>query len=184
MSPFAAWENFYVIVGSSAGALTGLTFVVITLIPRRRPQNMEWGINAFTTPTIVHFGVTLFVAAALSAPWPTLGQPAIVMGACGLGGLGYGGIVMRRLLRQLNYRLVLEDWIWYILAPLTAYATLLVAAFVLPGAPTPALFAFAAAVLLLIFLGIRNAWDVVTYMAIDGIQQQDADSAKDPERHD
>ncbi len=30
--PLQAWENFYVIVGSSAGALTGLQFVVLTLI--------------------------------------------------------------------------------------------------------------------------------------------------------
>src|SRR5207247_3359319 len=31
-SPLQAWESFYVIVGSSAGALTGLQFVVMTLI--------------------------------------------------------------------------------------------------------------------------------------------------------
>jgi hypothetical protein len=32
MTAPAGWENFYVIVGSSAGALIGLQFVVITLI--------------------------------------------------------------------------------------------------------------------------------------------------------
>ena len=32
MTALSAWENFYVIVGSSAGALIGLQFVVITLI--------------------------------------------------------------------------------------------------------------------------------------------------------
>jgi hypothetical protein len=32
MTATAGWENFYVIVGSSAGALIGLQFVVITLI--------------------------------------------------------------------------------------------------------------------------------------------------------
>jgi len=31
-SILAHWESFYVIVGSSAAALTGLMFVVITLI--------------------------------------------------------------------------------------------------------------------------------------------------------
>ncbi len=31
MNPLAGWENFYLIVGSSAGALIGLQFVVITL---------------------------------------------------------------------------------------------------------------------------------------------------------
>src|SRR5271157_4358910 len=32
MTALAGWESFYVIVGSSAGALIGLQFVVITLI--------------------------------------------------------------------------------------------------------------------------------------------------------
>ena len=32
MTALVGWENFYVIVGSSAGALIGLQFVVITLI--------------------------------------------------------------------------------------------------------------------------------------------------------
>ena len=30
--PLQGWESFYVIVGTSAGALTGLQFVVLTLI--------------------------------------------------------------------------------------------------------------------------------------------------------
>ena len=32
VSSLAAWENFYVIVGSSAAALTGLQFVVMALV--------------------------------------------------------------------------------------------------------------------------------------------------------
>jgi len=32
MNPLGTWQNFYVIVGSSAGALIGLQFVVMTLI--------------------------------------------------------------------------------------------------------------------------------------------------------
>ena len=32
MTALAGWENFYVIVGSSAGALIGLQFVVVALI--------------------------------------------------------------------------------------------------------------------------------------------------------
>jgi len=35
MTALSGWENFYVIVGSSAGALIGLQFVVITLIANR-----------------------------------------------------------------------------------------------------------------------------------------------------
>ncbi|PYR18792.1 MAG: hypothetical protein DMF98_25350 [Acidobacteria bacterium] len=37
MSEFAEWDSFYVIVGSAAGALIGLQFVVLTLIAERPP---------------------------------------------------------------------------------------------------------------------------------------------------
>src|SRR5947209_6821558 len=70
MALLTAWDNFYVIVGSSAGALIGLTFVVITLIDRTQEwRDMDGGLAAFTTPTVVHFGTVLLVAAMLSAPW-------------------------------------------------------------------------------------------------------------------
>src|SRR5205823_8429588 len=45
VSPFAAWENFYVIVGSSAAALTGLQFVVVVLGAEARSIGPE--VSAF-----------------------------------------------------------------------------------------------------------------------------------------
>ena len=36
MSTLADWNSFYVIVGSSAGALIGLQFVILALIAERR----------------------------------------------------------------------------------------------------------------------------------------------------
>ena len=60
VSPLAAWESFYVIVGSSAAALTGLQFVVMTLIAQIRPGSSRGeSISAFGTPTVVHFGAAL-----------------------------------------------------------------------------------------------------------------------------
>ena len=38
LSPLAPWQNFYVIIGSAAAALTGLMFVVITLIMGTRAR--------------------------------------------------------------------------------------------------------------------------------------------------
>ncbi len=51
------WESFYVIVGSSAGALTGLQFVVIALVAESEAAADKREIDAFGTPTIVHFCV-------------------------------------------------------------------------------------------------------------------------------
>src|SRR5436309_1728247 len=56
MSELAEWDSFYVILGSAAGALIGLQFVVTTLIAQRpRVRGPEMA-PAFLTPTIVHFG--------------------------------------------------------------------------------------------------------------------------------
>ena len=164
MSPFAAWESFYVIVGSSAAALTGLQFVVITLGTEKRAGNSRTT-RAFGTPTVVHFCAVLLVAAILSAPWPVVFGAAVALVGCGVAGVIYVVIVISHTRRQTIYRPVLEDWLWHCVFPLIAYPTLVIAAATLPRSHTPSLFAIAAASLLLLFSGIHNAWDAVTYIA-------------------
>jgi hypothetical protein len=85
----------------------------------------------------------------------------------GLAGVVYVGIVMRRARGQTDYRPVLEDWLWHGLFPALAYLTLLVAATILPRSTTPALFAIGTATVILLFSGIHNAWDTVTYVAME-----------------
>ncbi|HXW76216.1 MAG TPA: hypothetical protein VEJ20_02280, partial [Candidatus Eremiobacteraceae bacterium] len=58
-----------------------------------------------------------------------------------------------------------EDWLWYSILPFTPYVAILGASIALPSHPSGAMFALAGALLLLIFIGIRNSWDVVTYIA-------------------
>ncbi|HUH78976.1 MAG TPA: hypothetical protein VLY83_03685, partial [Methanoregula sp.] len=83
MTDLAAWNSFYVIVGSSAGALTGLQFVVMTLIAQRSPPRAEEASPAFATPTIVHFGAVLLLSAVISAPWQEAAPVAAVWGLMG-----------------------------------------------------------------------------------------------------
>lgn len=165
--PLSGWENFYVIIGSSAAALTGLQFVVVALTAevRQRTPSTEV-ISAFSTPTIVHFCTVLLVSAILSAPWHLLSSVSLATGACGVGGVVYTAVVRLRARRQTDYKPVPEDWLWYIALPWLAYALILVAALLLVGTPTLALFMLAAAALLLLFIGIRNAWDTAIYVAI------------------
>ena len=184
MSLLSACANFYVIVGSSAGALTGLTFVVITLMPGRRLQEASWGVAAFNTPTVVHFGAALLVASILSAPWPALWQAALPLGLCGVSGIVYCVVIARRMRRQINYQLVREDWVWFVAIPLVTYAALLLMALVLPADATLALFGLGTALLLLLFMGIRNAWDLVTFIAIQGADQQESQDGQDERAED
>jgi hypothetical protein len=169
-----AWENFYVIVGSSGGALTGLQFVVMALVAESRRKGSSDTVDAFGTPTIVHFCAVLFVSAVLSSPWESLSFPSLVLGVAGAAGIGYIGVVTRRARRQTEYRPVLEDWIWHNGLPFIAYATLLCGAIALWRYQSEGLFAIAATALLLLFIGIHNAWDTVTYVAIVQMAHKDA----------
>jgi len=158
------WESFYVIVGSSAGALIGLQFVVITLIaemPLSR-SDAQAG-EAFATPSVVHFGVVLLLSAVLSAPWQGMGKVAILWGLVGHGGIVYSFIVTRRMRKQTAYKPVLEDWLFHVLLPLVAYAMLAASAYAAHSYERGVLFFVAASALLLLFIGIHNAWDAVTY---------------------
>jgi hypothetical protein len=164
-NPIAAWESFYVIVGSSGAALTGLQFVVIALTTEVRRQRSTAQFDAFGTPTVVHFCVALLISAILSAPWGELSSAAVAVGASGVFGLVYSAIVARRVSRQTAYALVFEDWLFHTALPFLAYAALLSAALTLVHHTVDALFGIGAASILLLFIGIHNAWDSVTYIA-------------------
>jgi len=168
----SVWENFYIIVGSSAGALTGLQFVVMALAAETESRTDTGEVDAFGTPTIVHFCAVLLVSAILSMPWSAISQAATVVGICGALGIGYTLIVIRRAGRTKNYKPEMEDWIWHTVLPLIAYVTLLVSAIWMPFDHAPALFGIATFALLVLFIGIHNAWDSVTYMAVKSLQKR------------
>jgi hypothetical protein len=164
LSPLATWQNFYVIIGSAAATLTGLMFVVITLIAgvRERVSLPSGGIAAFNTPNVFHFGAALWNA-------------SLLLGLFGLGAMTYIVIVVQRVpraLRQTAYQPVLEDWLWHTVFPLVSYTALVVTAMVLPGNPALALFVIGGAQVLLLFIGIHNAWDNVTYLVLELSQSE------------
>jgi len=164
MTELAGWENFYVIVGSSAGALIGLQFVVMALVASlpRAPSSAQAG-AAFATPNIVHFGAVLMLSAVLCAPWHGIRGAAIVWGLLGLNGALYAIIVARRMRTQPAYQPEFEDWLFHALLPLAAYVVLAVSAYAALVHARKALFGAGAAALLLLFAAIHNAWDSVTY---------------------
>jgi hypothetical protein len=166
----SAWENFYIITGPSGAALLGLQFVVVALI-KETPSTPAWGVGTFTSPTLVHFGSVLAVAAILSAPWPSLPSAALALGAYAVATLGYALVVVWRLSQiatrsDRTYNPVLEDWIFHAVLPVGAYALMLAAALLLPAHAPGALFTAAAVVVVLLFTGIHNAWDIATYLTL------------------
>jgi hypothetical protein len=164
MTQLNGWQNFYVIVGSSAGALIGLQFVVIALLANLpRGQGQGQGASAFATPNIVHFGTVLLVSALLSAPWQAIDTAALIWGLVGIIGTVYEVMIARRMRSQTVYRPVFEDWLFHAVLPLAAYTTLAGSAIAARSQLSGGLVAVAATVLVLLFAGIHNAWDAATY---------------------
>ncbi|HEX9105940.1 MAG TPA: hypothetical protein VF832_01900 [Longimicrobiales bacterium] len=170
----ATWHDFYLVTGTAAAALTALQFVTQTMIAstawRAMPaDDPASGIDAFGSPTVVHFTLALLVSALMCAPWGGqhgLGPTLAVLGA---GALVYSAVVLRRARRQRAYRPVAEDWIWHVVLPAAAYAAVLLAALLLGQGAGP-LYLVAAATLLLLCAGIHNSWDTVTYLTIAVVQ--------------
>ena len=164
MTILEGWKNFYTIVGSSAGALIGLQFVVITLIAAKPIAGADAQAGGtFATPTVVHFGAVLFLSAIANVPWSGITAVAVLWGLVGLGGMVYAVITARRMRLQRAYQPVFEDWLSHVLLPFAAYAVLAASAWTARSHQRPALFLVGTAAITLLFVAIHNAWDAVIY---------------------
>jgi hypothetical protein len=177
LSLLSPWNAFYAVVGNATAALTGLQFVATALGADVKGGGSEGATSAFGTPTVVHFCAVLLISTSLSAPWPSLPTAASALGACALAGFLYTLLVLRRARRQTEYVPVLEDWIWHSVLPLAAYTALGGAAIALQHKPAPSLFVSGGGTLLLLFVGIHNAWDSVTYIARRRRQERGVDGS-------
>ena len=176
MSELDKWDSFYVIVGSAAGALIGLQFVVMTLIADRPLPRASEAAPAFSTPTIVHFSVVLLLSALLRAPWDSVMGVADVAALIGLAGAVYVVVTARRIRRQTVYKPDAEDWAFHIGLPFAAYAVFALSAFAALFDEHDALFLLGGAALLLLFAGIHNAWDAGAYHVLFNRNPVDRDA--------
>jgi hypothetical protein len=165
-STLQAWIPFYTLVGSAAAALTGLMFVVITLVSSRGRQSTSDGVSTYSTPTVVHYAVVLFVSALLCAPWPDVRAPEIVLGIVGLGGVAYVIVLIARAQTLDAYKPDAEEWVWFGILPLVGYASIATSAALALASFGVSPYIRAGGVTLLVLVGIHNAWDIVTYLAL------------------
>lgn len=158
--PLEGWDNFYVMLGTAAAGLLGLTFVVIALISEARRATSA-GTSGYITPTVVHFGTVLGLSCFSSVPHQNVTSLSLGFGAVAIGLLIYTGVIAANMRRfSANYVPVLEDWIWHVLLPFIVYCGLLAMAFLLWRRPRQAMYGVASALTLLLFVGIHNSWDV------------------------
>jgi hypothetical protein len=157
--PLAEWRDFYVMIGTAAGVIVGATFIVATLASGLEKRSI--GLRGFITPTAVHLGSVLLGSAILAVPTLTPVAFAILLGVGGIGGAGYGVVVASRIW---NMKLDRDDRVFYVILPILTYLGMGVAALMalVPGMPTLETVAVVQVVLLVI--GMRNSWDMATFM--------------------
>lgn len=183
-SDLAAWANFYLVTASAAAALTGLQFIVQTLMASESLRGFagrdpEAGVATFATPTVVHFALAMLISAVLCAPWPAWSALQATLGTMTVGALVYLAIIIRRARRQTIYKITTYDWVWYLTFPILAYTVMLVAVLAGPERGSWPPFLMAGGVLLLLCVGIHNSWDTVTYMTFMSLRADARDEGLD-----
>jgi len=163
------WSDFYVILGSAAGALTGLMFVVVALQSSdtsRRRASVEL-VETYSTPTVVHLASVLFVAALITTPRHSDLSLALCLAASGAAGTLYSAWILVQTRRIDAYHEFLSDWMWRHILPAMGYLGCLVAAPVVFSNADLALYLLAASALVMLFAGIHNAWDSAVWISSD-----------------
>lgn len=158
------WHDFQLLIGTAGATLMGLTFVAVSLAPEVIADRTTTVVRAFTTPIVAFFATVLIVALIVLVPQLT---PAIMGGLFAvIGIIGMIYILTTGVHGQWRtLELGIDDWVWYLGLPLVAYGGILAAGIALWMASFWSTYAVSAAVLLLLIVGIRNAWDVVLAIA-------------------
>jgi hypothetical protein len=161
---FEGWENFYLVTGGAAGALIGLMFVVATLGTGRSREESLRGASMYMTPTVVCFSVVMVVSAFIAVPHLASVAVAAILGAIAAAGTLYSVVICWRMTRRGGAPHWSDYWC-YGYAPVVFYAALGGAAFAIAQGRAWAAVAVAATLMAVLLLAIRNAWDLVTWLA-------------------
>jgi hypothetical protein len=159
------WESFYLLVGSAAAALIGLLFVVATLTVSIDRKSAERGDKLFMTPIVFHLcGIVVLSSLAL-APTLTPAAFGIVCALVAVAGFAYGAMVTFGIVTVGDPPTHWSDKWYYGAGPTLAYVALAIIAAAMLRNRGWAVNGVATVIVFLLLLGIRNAWDLVTYLA-------------------
>ena len=162
---FRGWDSFYLLVGSGAGALIGIMFIVATLMAGYDSQIAVRGARTYITPIVFHFSVILLVSVITAVPELPVYAVTAIFALCSAVGIAYSlTTAFRMISNEWAVPPDLEDKIFYGILPSIAYLALGAAAVSLPA--KNAIYAIGGAALFLLLLGIRNAWDLGTYFVL------------------
>ena len=160
------WHDFYLLLGTASATLVGLMFVAASIGTTVFNEAHRAALEAFISPTVVHFAAVLFACLVIMMPihdWESLGA---LLGIGGLAGLIYTGRVVLQLNIRHRFNVELIDRLFYALIPLAGYLLALAAAVLGFLHNAASAYVMAAALLVLLLAGLRNAWDMMLWIMI------------------
>ena len=165
--PLRSWQTFYLLVGTAAATLVGLMFVTISLGSRLMTRQSLPALRTYVSPTLIHFIYVLITATVVVIPTVTrtlLGILLLFVGFVSCGRSLSGLPLMRRQHREQS--IDMHDWVWYLLAPSASYLLFVATGIGLLLRVSQALNGLALASIVLLVVGIRNAWDMVVHVVL------------------
>jgi hypothetical protein len=160
------WHDFYMLGGTAAATLIGLMFVATSIGATFFEEKYAAGMRLFLTPTVVHFGSVVILSLVVTVPSQTWASLGMLLLAGGLIGLGYSSWVAIDMRRRHFDQVDAIDRIWYALTPMAGYLVMIMAAAGLLAHRYGALEILAAALGMMLLLGIRNAWDMTIWIVL------------------
>lgn len=161
----AQWHDFYALIGGASATLVALIFVAASIGAEVFTLEHQAGIRSFLSPTVVHFSAVLVMCLLAMIPTQTWAVLGVLQACVGAIGLAYSGWVWRRMLKHgIVASIDTVDRLWYALLPIPAYLLVIAAGVALWKQSRIGLDILASALILLLLIGIRNAWDMTVWI--------------------
>jgi hypothetical protein len=157
------WHEFYGLIGTASSALLALLFVAVSIGVGVLSRETAGPTRTYMSPVAFHFTAVLFISVLALAPSQTAASLSALLGLTAAAGFAYAAFIMRRLLS--DGIADLPDRLAYGATPLIAYAAIFASAILFPARSERAADLLAAAVVLLLMVNVRNAWDLLLAMA-------------------
>jgi len=162
----ASWHDFYELIGTASATLIGLMFVAASIAAGFLNEAHRAGMRVFFTPTIAHFTSALAICILITVPTLNLPRLGAALLACGIIGLAYAASVWWSMNRGLGQTVALDDQLWYALAPTICFILLAGSGVLLLFHHLAGIELVAGVLVLLLLLGIRNAWDIMIWVVL------------------
>ncbi len=163
LSLLHAWRDFFIAIAAAGASLIGAMFVVVSIATGIITRERSAASHAYLTSTVVHLGAVLLASLLTVAPSVTWPSFAAVLTGGGIVGIVYVALLSRTVAK---FSVDWTDTLWYAALPIVAYLSFIGVGVLGFVANFHAVELLAAASVLLLICGVRNAWDMIIIFAM------------------